>query len=56
MQNDRGGDVLTQARMRDRKSASLVNLRMLQQRLFDLVWRDFLPTTIDDFLRPTDDR
>ena len=55
-QNDRGGDVLPQPRMRYGKSGGLGNRRMIHEHLIDLEGRDLLAAAVDEFLGPADDR
>src|SRR6516162_755618 len=48
-QHDRRSDVLSQRGMRDGKGYGLGHRRMFQEYFVDFLWRDFLPTAIDDF-------
>src|SRR5664279_4383815 len=56
MQHDRRADILAEARMRHGKGRRFADRGMAQQRLLDIVWRDFFATAIYDFLRTADDR
>jgi hypothetical protein len=53
-QYDGSGDVSAKSCVGNSESGGFNNVRMVQQGLFDLARRDFLPAAIDDLLDPPD--